>query len=52
MVKWHSTRLPKLEGEDEITSMFEAALNLTFELGFQYCAFTLVLSDQTTKRIL
>lgn len=41
MVNWRNTRLPKLEGENEITSMYEAALNLTYELDFQYCAFTL-----------
>lgn len=41
MVNWRNTRLPKLEGENEITSMYEAALNLTYELGFQYCGFTL-----------
>ncbi|WP_294739109.1 LuxR family transcriptional regulator [uncultured Pseudomonas sp.] len=41
MVNWRNTRLPKLEGESEITCMYEAALNLTYELDFQYCAFTL-----------
>lgn len=33
MVKWRNTRLPKLEGEDEVNTMFEAALNITYELG-------------------
>ncbi|QLG95379.1 LuxR family transcriptional regulator [Pseudomonas yamanorum] len=41
MVNWRNTHLPKLEGESEITSTFEAALNITYELGFQYCAFTM-----------
>lgn len=41
MVNWRNTRLPKLEGESEITSMFEAALNITYELGFKYCSFTM-----------
>ncbi|KAA0949471.1 MULTISPECIES: LuxR family transcriptional regulator [unclassified Pseudomonas] len=41
MLNWRNTRLPKLKGENEITSMFEAALNITFELGFQYCAFSM-----------
>lgn len=41
MVHWHNTRLPKLEGEDEVTTMFEAALNITYELGFEYCGFTM-----------
>lgn len=41
MVNWRTTRLPKLEGESEITSMFEAALNITYEIGFEYCAFTM-----------
>lgn len=33
MLNWRNTRLPKLEGEDEVTTMFEAALNITYELG-------------------
>jgi LuxR family transcriptional regulator len=41
MVNWRNTRLPKLEGEDEVTTMFEAALNITYELGFEYCGFTM-----------
>ncbi|AZE96711.1 Transcriptional activator protein SolR [Pseudomonas orientalis] len=41
MVKWRNTRLPKLEGESEITSVFEMVVNHTYELGFQYCSFTL-----------
>ena len=41
MENWRTTRLPKLEGESEITSVFEMVLNHTYELGFQYCAFTM-----------
>ncbi|NWC92126.1 MULTISPECIES: LuxR family transcriptional regulator [unclassified Pseudomonas] len=49
MVNWRNTRLPKLEGENEITSMYEAALNLTYELDFQYCAFTLSSHSQQNQ---
>ena len=35
MVNWRNTRLPKLEGESEATTLFEIALNHTFALGFQ-----------------
>ncbi|XKU43089.1 autoinducer binding domain-containing protein [Pseudomonas [fluorescens] ATCC 17400] len=41
MVKWRNTRLPKLEGEDEVNTMFEAALNITYELGFEYCGYVM-----------
>ncbi|WP_339530308.1 LuxR family transcriptional regulator [Pseudomonas mucidolens] len=41
MVKWRNTRPPKLEAESEVTTMFEAALNITYELGFDYCGFTM-----------
>ncbi|WDG41804.1 LuxR family transcriptional regulator [Pseudomonas synxantha] len=41
MENWRTTRLPKLEGENEITSVFEMVLNHTYELGFQYCSFTM-----------
>jgi len=41
MLNWRNTRLPKLEDENEIITMYEAALNLTYELGFEYCQFTL-----------
>ncbi|WP_248732569.1 LuxR family transcriptional regulator [Pseudomonas sp. MWU13-2517] len=53
MVKWRNTRLPKLEGENEITSVFEMVLNHTYELGFQYCSFTMStqLADNQTKPI-
>lgn len=41
MVSWRNTRLRKLEGENELTTMFEAALNITYELGFDYCGFAM-----------
>jgi LuxR family transcriptional regulator len=41
MVNWRNTRLPKLEGENEITRAFEMVINHTDELGFQYCSFTM-----------
>ncbi len=41
MISWRNTRLPKLEGENEITSVFEMTLNHTLELGFQFCSFTM-----------
>ena len=41
MVSWRNTRLPKLEGENEVTSVFEMVINHTYELGFQYCSFTM-----------
>jgi DNA-binding CsgD family transcriptional regulator len=41
MVNWRNTRLPKLEGEDKITSVFEMVINQTYELGFQFCSFTM-----------
>ncbi|AZE91377.1 helix-turn-helix transcriptional regulator [Pseudomonas orientalis] len=49
MVKWRNTRLPKLEGESEITSMFEMVVNHTYELGFQYCSFTMSPTAQNTQ---
>ena len=41
MISWRNTRLPKLEGENQITSVFKMALNHTLELGFQFCSFTM-----------
>ncbi|MFO2464645.1 LuxR family transcriptional regulator [Pseudomonas sp. 15FMM2] len=41
MVNWRNTRPPKLKEEDEVTTMFEAALNITYELGFDFCGFTM-----------
>ena len=53
MINWRNTRLPKLEGENEVTSIFEMARNHTFELGFQFCSFTMSsqLPDNHTKPI-
>ena len=47
MINWRNTKLPKLEGEDEITSVFEMLTNKTYELGFQYCSFKM--SSQIPK---
>ncbi|GAA0425526.1 LuxR family transcriptional regulator [Pseudomonas extremaustralis] len=47
MVNWRNTRLPKLEGENEVTSVFEMVVNHTQELGFQFCSFTM--SSQLTS---
>lgn len=54
MVNWHNTRLPKLDGESEITSVFEMVINHTYELGFEYCSFTMSSQSQSpqTKPIL
>lgn len=41
MVNWRNTRLPKLEGESEATTLFDMVLNHTYALGFQYCSFTM-----------
>ncbi len=41
MVNWRNTRLPKLEGKTELTNVFEMVVNHTYELGFQYCSFTM-----------
>lgn len=49
MVKWRNTRLPKLEGESEITSVFEMVVNHTYELGFQYCSFTMSTQAQNSQ---
>ncbi|WP_300629633.1 LuxR family transcriptional regulator [Pseudomonas sp.] len=49
MVKWRNTRLPKLEGESEITSVFEMVVNHTYDLGFQYCSFTMSSQDKNNQ---
>jgi DNA-binding CsgD family transcriptional regulator len=49
MVKWRNTRLPKLAGESEITSVFEMVINHTYELGFQYCSFTMSAQAQNDQ---
>lgn len=41
MLNWRNTRSPKLEGENEITSVFEMVINRTHELKFDYCSFTM-----------
>lgn len=41
MVNWRNTRLSKLEGENKITTVYEMVLNQTYELGFEYCSFTM-----------
>ncbi|NVZ21147.1 LuxR family transcriptional regulator [Pseudomonas costantinii] len=41
MVNWRNTKLPKLEGEDKIATVFEMVINKTYELGFQFCSFTM-----------
>lgn len=41
MLNWKNTCPPKLKGEDEVTTMFEAARNITYELGFDYCGFAI-----------
>jgi hypothetical protein len=47
MLKWQTTRLPKLEGENEVTSVFEMVTNKTYELGFKHCSFKM--SSQLPK---
>ena len=53
MLNWRNTRIPKLEGENEITSAFEMVINHTYELGFQFCSFTMSsqLPNNQTKPI-
>ncbi|QOQ75256.1 LuxR family transcriptional regulator [Pseudomonas poae] len=41
MVNWRNTRLPKLEGENKITTVYEMVINHTYQLGFEYCSFTM-----------
>ncbi len=41
MVNWRNARIPKLTGEGKITSVYEMVINTTFELGFQFCSFTM-----------
>lgn len=36
MVNWRNTRLPKLEGENKISTIYEMVINHTYELGFKY----------------
>lgn len=39
MLNWRNTRVPKLEGESEVNTVFEMVVNKTYELGFQFCSF-------------
>lgn len=47
MVNWRNTRVPKLDGEDQVTSVFEMVINKTYELGFKHCSFKM--SSQLPK---
>lgn len=49
MVNWRNTRLPKLAGENKITTVYEMVINHTFDLGFEFCAFTMS-SQQPTNQ--
>lgn len=49
MVNWRNTRLPKLAGENKITTVYEMVINQTFELGFKHCSFTMI-SQQSTNQ--
>lgn len=49
MLNWRNTRIPKLEGENEITSVFEMVVNHTYELGFQFCSFTMSSQSPNNK---
>lgn len=49
MLNWRNTRLPKLEGEDEITSIFEMVVNQTYRLGFTFCSFTMSSQSPSNK---
>lgn len=51
MVNWRNTRVPKLEEEDEITSVFEMVINETYSLGFQFCSFKMSAQSQTNQTI-
>lgn len=41
MVNWRTTKLPMLAKEDQITTIYELVINQTYELGFEYCSFTM-----------
>ncbi|WP_426135043.1 LuxR family transcriptional regulator [Pseudomonas sp. PWP3-1b2] len=53
MVNWRNSRLPKLDGEQAVTTVFQMVINRTYELGFQYCAFKMSsqLPDKNTDPI-
>lgn len=33
MINWRNTKIPKLEGEDKITTIYEMVINHTYQLG-------------------
>ncbi|OPA97447.1 LuxR family transcriptional regulator [Pseudomonas fluorescens] len=39
MVNWRNKRIPKLEGEPKVITVFEMVINKTHQLGFEHCAF-------------
>jgi len=49
MVNWRNTRLPKLEGENKISTIYEMVINHTYELGFKYCSFTMSSQQSGTQ---
>ncbi len=49
MLNWRNTRLPKLKGETQITTVYEMVINQTYQLGFDYCSFT-ISSQQSTSQ--
>ena len=51
MVNWRNTRVPKLEEEDEITSVFEMVINETYSLGFQFCSFKMSAQHQNNQNV-
>ena len=51
MLNWRNTRLPKLEDEDQITSVFEMVINETYSLGFQFCSFKMSAQQLSNQKI-
>lgn len=47
MLNWRNTRPPRFAGESEISTMFKTALDITCELGFETCSFSLNSTLQT-----
>ena len=52
MLNWRNTRLPKLEDEDQITSVFEMVINETYSLGFQFCSFKMSTQQLANQKII
>lgn len=52
MLNWRNTRLPKLEDEDQITSVFEMVINETYSLGFQFCSFKMSNQQLANQKII